>query len=211
MLLFLEVNLLVKNLLIIRYINQLDIILWRYKLESRCFVDAASTFSRFIIGLGLSAVSQAIAQRIAVRDGVNPDSVAIWEDDQSAYNVSSFRKVTTSNYGLPSLQLLSTFTRHRDNFLPTKVISFVLYGNSLKYTEGAVRNAELCQVIFDGWICRFYIGENVPAKVVLRLQQLGAEVPLIPTKYFGYYYFVRFLVAGDSSVDTCIVRDTVRA
>lgn len=42
---------------------------------------AASEHSSYIIGMGSSAVSQAISQRIGARLGVTPDAIAVWEED----------------------------------------------------------------------------------------------------------------------------------
>jgi len=47
----------------------------------------------------------------------------------------------------------------------SKVISFSLWGNDLKYTQGAIRNAILAMELFPGWTCRFYIGRSTAFKV----------------------------------------------
>jgi hypothetical protein len=96
--------------------------------------------------------------------------------------------------------------------LPTstekRVISFGLYGAKDKYTHGALRNAELAEVYFPGWVCRFYVTSDVPADVVSALKKLGAEVEEVPSG-MGYSsgMFWRFMPAVDASVDRFIVRD----
>ena len=64
-----------------------------------------------------------------------------------------------------------------------RVISMSLYGTERRYTMGAVRNAQLAPVTFPGWRLRFYVDRSaaprhgaVPASILARLQQLGAEL-----------------------------------
>ena len=89
-----------------------------------------------------------------------------------------------------------------------RVISFGLYGDKARYTHGAVRNAELREKYFPGWICRFYVTEDVPKDVIGQLRSLGAEIETIPSGA-GYAagMFYRFMVAEDLTVDRFIVRD----
>lgn len=90
-----------------------------------------------------------------------------------------------------------------------RVISFGLYGGKAKYTLGAIHNVQLAKIYFPGWICRFYITEDVPMDVRGNLTSLGAEIESIPAG-MGYTsgMFWRFMVATDSTVDRYIVRDT---
>ena len=62
---------------------------------------------------------------------------------------------------------------------------------------------------FPGWVCRFYVAEDVPKAVVEVLQEEGSEIIDIP-KGKGYVsgMFWRFLVAVDESVDRYIIRDS---
>ena len=53
-----------------------------------------------------------------------------------------------------------------------KVISFSLWGDNPKYTIGAIRNAELIETIYPGWIGRFYCGESVPKEIVNELKSI---------------------------------------
>ena len=66
-----------------------------------------------------------------------------------------------------------------------RVISFGLYGSLPKYTQGAIRNAELASVYFPGWVCRFYVTSDVPGPVVARLKALQAEIEHIPDGRLG--------------------------
>lgn len=90
-----------------------------------------------------------------------------------------------------------------------RVISFGLYGSKPKYTQGAVRNAELAKVYFPGWVCRFYVTSDVPKDILDKLKALGSEIYDIPTG-MGYTsgMFWRFMVAGDKTIDRYIIRDT---
>ena len=89
-----------------------------------------------------------------------------------------------------------------------RVISFGLYGTKDKYTIGAINNAEMVNIYFPGWKCRFYVTSDVPPEVITKLKGLGAEIEEIPTG-MGYSsgMFWRFLVAGDPKVDRYIIRD----
>ena len=55
-------------------------------------------------------------------------------------------------------------------------MSYGLYGKNKKYTNGAIRNAEMVGDVFPGWVARFYCDATVPAAVRDRLAGLGAEV-----------------------------------
>mmetsp|Transcript_1396 Transcript_1396/g.3108 ORF Transcript_1396/g.3108 Transcript_1396/m.3108 type:complete len:330 (-) Transcript_1396:20-1009(-) len=97
--------------------------------------------------------------------------------------------------------------------LPTstekRVISFGLYGDNPKYTTGAIRNAELRDTYFPGWVCRFYVDDSVPKDIISKLEELGSEI--VHQKGLAGAtggMFWRFLVADDPTVDRYIVRDS---
>lgn len=87
------------------------------------------------------------------------------------------------------------------------VIAFSLWGNNPKYTVGAVNNVILANKFFKDWICRFYIGSNVPGYIIHELGKLGAECILMNpddnTTWNGMFW--RFYAAD--SYDTVISRD----
>jgi len=67
-----------------------------------------------------------------------------------------------------------------------------LYGADRRYTMGAVRNAQLARVTFSGWQLRFYVERTstpryaaVPASIIGRLQQLGAQLVDAPSDRFA--------------------------
>ena len=90
-----------------------------------------------------------------------------------------------------------------------KVIAFSLWGNNPKYTIGALRNAELSPTIYPGWICRFYIGKDVPWDIVTELSRhKHVEIFIMsdPADWTGSVW--RFYSAADDTVDIMISRDT---
>lgn len=88
-----------------------------------------------------------------------------------------------------------------------KVISFSLWGTNPKYTVGAVRNAQLCPVIYPGWVARFYVGSTVPAEVLQRLRTLGAEIIEMAEPGNFRSALWRFAAAADPSVEAMLSRD----
>lgn len=93
------------------------------------------------------------------------------------------------------------------NSTEKRVIAYALYGSGLKYTKGAVRNAEFVHTYFPGWVARFYAATNVPTAVIAKLKSLGAEIIVTDdgSSYSGMFH--RFSVATDASVDRFIIRD----
>jgi hypothetical protein len=91
-----------------------------------------------------------------------------------------------------------------------KIISFSLWGESLKYTGGAVRNAELALEIYPGWICRYYVGKDVPVDIIEKLMAFENTEIYIMNESGGVALgtFWRFYAASDLDVDVIISRDT---
>jgi len=86
-----------------------------------------------------------------------------------------------------------------------KIISFSLWGDNPKYTVGAIKNALLAQIIYPEWICRFYIGNDVPQHIRNKLDDLNVEImEMGDTGWNGMFW--RFLAAD--SYDIVICRDT---
>ena len=88
-----------------------------------------------------------------------------------------------------------------------KVISFSLWGNTPKYTIGAIRNAEIALTIYPDWICRYYIGKSVPKNIIDELNNLkNTELILMDELGDWTGMFWRFYACEDS--DVMISRDT---
>jgi protein O-GlcNAc transferase len=96
---------------------------------------------------------------------------------------------------IPSKELLMT----------NKIICFSLWGDNPKYTMGAIKNARLAQEIYEGWKCRFYIGNDVSNKIIDQLDSLNCElVHKDDTGWNGMFW--RFL--GADSENIFLSRDT---
>lgn len=90
-----------------------------------------------------------------------------------------------------------------------KLISFSLWGDAPKYTEGAIRNAEMASEVYPGWKCRFYLGESVSSIVQMRLEMCeNTEVVRIPQWGDWRGMFWRFWPASEEDVEVVISRDT---
>lgn len=91
---------------------------------------------------------------------------------------------------------------------PDKLISMSLYGNSDRYTKGALRNAVLAQQHWKGWKLRFYHDDTVPKDILKQLAALGAELSQRQSGSGQLGMFWRFLPAGDPTLTRYIVRDS---
>ena len=101
------------------------------------------------------------------------------------------------------------------------VISMTLWGSDGRYTNGALRNAELIKRFFPGWTLRIYTEKRtpgsalspkhpvVPMEVLDRLRSLGADIEYVDPREINVPAMMwRFLIADDLSVDHFIIRDT---
>jgi len=89
------------------------------------------------------------------------------------------------------------------------VISFSLWGDNPKYTIGAIKNCPLAQEHFPDWICRFYVGEDVPKDIIESIESFeNAEIikTTEPCNRTGMFW--RFLAASDPEVNAMLSRDT---
>ena len=88
-----------------------------------------------------------------------------------------------------------------------KVISFSLYGRHPQYTLGAVANARHASMAYPGWICRFYISDSVPASIVTKLRDYGAEIINMGRNISHEAMYWRLFAMVDPEVDIAISRD----
>ena len=89
----------------------------------------------------------------------------------------------------------------------SKIVSFSLWGDNPKYTIGAVKNAELVQELYSGWIGRFYCGRSVPQDILDKLNEVpNTEVILMDEEGDWTGMFWRFYAAD--SDDVILSRDT---
>ena len=88
-----------------------------------------------------------------------------------------------------------------------KVISFSLFGKNPKYTLGAVANARHANRAYPGWVCRFYVTDDVPEFVVSKLKDYGVEVINIGPRLSHEPTLWRFFATVDPEVDITLLRD----
>jgi hypothetical protein len=89
-----------------------------------------------------------------------------------------------------------------------KIIAFSLWGNNPKYTIGAVKNANLTNEIYNGWISRFYCGKSVPEDILNQLKSIyNCEVIVMDEEGDWSGMFWRFLPASESDVEVMLSRD----
>lgn len=88
-----------------------------------------------------------------------------------------------------------------------KIVSYSLWGNTPKYTIGAIKNAQMCREYYPDWIARFYVGKSVPLDIINSLKQIEkTEVILMEEEGNWTGMFWRFFAADGN--DTVISRDT---
>jgi len=90
-----------------------------------------------------------------------------------------------------------------------RLITFSLWGDSPKYTVGALKNARLAGEIFPEWICRFHVGSSTPSDVIDALSRCS-NVEVVKFAEPGDWQSLawRFLAAADESVEVMISSDT---
>jgi len=89
----------------------------------------------------------------------------------------------------------------------TNVISFSLYGNSLKYQHGAVLNAKGARQYYPHWNCRFYCGESISESTKIKIRSFGAETVDVDGREDPSAMFWRFRPVLENGINTLIVRD----
>jgi hypothetical protein len=88
-----------------------------------------------------------------------------------------------------------------------KIISFSLFGDKDIYCIGAIENAKLSSKIYEGWIVRFYVDNEVPNHVIDELKKYNCEIIL--NEKVGTYdgLFWRFKPLYDDEVSIWVSRD----
>jgi len=90
----------------------------------------------------------------------------------------------------------------------SKILSFCVYGDDPKYTEGMKRNIESCPDIYgDEWKIRVHIDDSVPSYIVQEYAAKGAQIFDASRMNIEGGMFWRFLPFIDESVDVFCVRD----
>jgi hypothetical protein len=89
-----------------------------------------------------------------------------------------------------------------------QVISYSLYGKDLRFMVGAIKNAQLAQVFFPGFIVRFYVGASVPTwvRTTLDLFHNVEQIDVnLPENSLARMW--RFQAICDPTVDVVLSRD----
>jgi len=91
------------------------------------------------------------------------------------------------------------------------VVSFSLYGNNPKYIYNAIMNAILVNIVYAGWISRFYCDDTVPPNILAALRSIPhTEIVMMqsPRTPAGSERMLwRFYAASDPTVAAMISRD----
>ncbi|CAH1779013.1 unnamed protein product [Owenia fusiformis] len=138
------------------------------------------------------------------------------ERDQKTINKPDLCKSLVIKYK-PMLEhythsLKSTQTKRKD-----LIISMSLWGNSKRYTYGAIRNAQLARMNFPAWTLRIYIEKRntqhkhskVPDYVLEKLVDLGVDLFEVDTQNVTLAPMIwRFMVADDLTIERFVVRDS---
>jgi hypothetical protein len=98
------------------------------------------------------------------------------------------------------------------------IITFSLWGNNPIYWTGALKNIELANLYYPGWICRFYIDKDSKKELVETIKGDNVEVVLMQKNnndifnnidvrfnHSGLYW--RFLALKDTDVNIILSRD----
>ena len=91
-----------------------------------------------------------------------------------------------------------------------RVIAFSLWGSNPKYVIGAIRNAELAERLYPGWVCVFYIDFNTVSDIEVQFldAKTNTEILPMPNKMDGWKgMFARFLEVSNSKNSVTIIRD----
>lgn len=78
-------------------------------------------------------------------------------------------------------QTFENFANPNQKTHSKKIIAFSLWGNNECYNWGAVENALVAKNIYPGWICRFYVAEDIIPEVKDILEKLD-NVELVEMK-----------------------------
>ena len=88
-----------------------------------------------------------------------------------------------------------------------KIISYSLWGNNPKYTEGAINRVKEAKQLLPDYICRFYLYDSVPLQIRNELIKLKSEVIDITGKGDWTGMFLRFYPASENDIDIMLSRD----
>jgi hypothetical protein len=88
-----------------------------------------------------------------------------------------------------------------------KVVAYSLWGDHPMYWIGALRNIELINKFYPGFIARFYIDKNSRQDLIDSIKGENVEVILVDSKDSFHGMFWRFWASEDPDVDIFLSRD----
>lgn len=88
-----------------------------------------------------------------------------------------------------------------------KVVSFSLWGSHPAYCVGAIENAKLVgDKLYSGWESWFYVGTNVPAEYIVKLNKVADKIIFVNRSDFTLA-FERFSSIFHPDVEVSVSRD----
>ena len=93
------------------------------------------------------------------------------------------------------------------NSSAVKIISFSLFGNDSRYTDGALVNANLITDFFTNWTMRVYHDRSVPDAVLIYLRERNVELVDMSNSSLKNQMVWRFLPAGEKRLERFVSRD----
>lgn len=87
------------------------------------------------------------------------------------------------------------------------IVAFSLWGDHPMYWLGALRNIELVDKFYPGFISRFYIDKSSRTDLVESIKEKNVEVVLVDSKDSFHGMFWRFSASEESDVDIFLSRD----
>ncbi len=144
-------------------------------------------------------------QRIKLLDTNDFEYKKMFNEPFFRYNKVPF--YFTKEYYTSAIQIIEQRINNKK-----RVISYSLYGNAEKYTQGAIRNAELAPLFYPGFECWFYTDKNVDKSIIERLKLFDyvriIEVDLSIYCNINFAKSLRFLPMDDPEVELMLSRDT---
>ena len=139
-------------------------------------------------------------------DGTNP------QKDQDVRNLLISKSYIKSVWDMRSVCIKRKQCSSSELFCGRKcnkrVVSYSLYGNNRRYTDGAIANAERMLTIYPKWTMYVYFDNSVPLNIIQQLTQYRSVslVNMTGSPFINKMSW-RFLVAADTEVERYVVRD----
>ena len=90
-----------------------------------------------------------------------------------------------------------------------KIITFALWGDSPKYSTGAIQNANQALLVYPEWKCRYYVAPDVPKEPIAELEaKPNTEIIEVDAPSDWTFSYNRFLPMSEEGVEAFVSRDT---